>query len=190
MFDIDQFVSDCVAARRQPDYVATIGALLNQAVNDRAGITAAFQDMQDEEALIYNDASLTVVHVRLSPNTAFPPHNHHMEALIGLYEGEERHRRYLPAGDKLTAEAEFSVTTGNVAICAVPEIHAVANRCAARSAALHVYCGDLVHMPRNIWHPETFEVVGYSDDYYFEWSHAYDPAKPFTRPAVCRAHAG
>src|SRR4051812_26781543 len=81
MFQLDRFVSDCLAARGEPDYVHSLQAVLQGAIGDAAGISSAFASDQDEVSLIFHGDRMTIVHARISPNVIFPPHNHHMEAL-------------------------------------------------------------------------------------------------------------
>src|SRR5687768_13493172 len=98
MFDIEGFIADCLAARARPDYLAALRERLLTAISRPDEIAAAFAGDQGEETLVHAGPALTLVHVRLSPNVLFPPHNHHMEALIGTYQGGEAHRRYLRRG--------------------------------------------------------------------------------------------
>ena len=189
MFDLQVFLNDCLAARARPDYLRALRQLLQAAIDHPRALAAAFADDDSEETLLYASPLLTMVHVRLSPNVLFPPHNHHMEALIGAYCGGEVHRSYLHRGDGLVENGERQLPQGQVAVCGVRDVHAVANPTPDRSAALHIYCGDLVHTRRQVWPPDLGGSSPYSDELYFRWARPYDPAAPFAAPEPCNAHA-
>jgi predicted metal-dependent enzyme (double-stranded beta helix superfamily) len=188
MFDIEDFVDRCRSAAVRPDPVGVLRGLLADAIRRPGELAAAFGGDDAEETLVHACPLLTIVHVRLSPNVLFPPHNHHMEALIGAYDGGEVHRRYVRRGAGLVEIGEIALAEGSVGRCDVRDVHAVANPGTRRSAALHVYCGDLVHARRQIWMPDLEGSAPYSDERYFQWARPYDAARPFVRPQTCHAH--
>ncbi len=188
MFDPQQFIADCLAARSGPDYLEVLRERLQTVISRPAELAAAFADDDREETLVHSCPMLTIVHVRLSPNVLFPAHNHHMEALIGAYDGGEVHRNYLHRGAGLVETGETRLQAGRVGCCGVRDVHAVANPSARRTAALHIYCGDLVHTRRQIWSPDLTGSSTYSDELYFQWARPYDRSAPFVPPEPCNAH--
>jgi predicted metal-dependent enzyme (double-stranded beta helix superfamily) len=94
---------------------------------------------------------LTIYHITLSPGLQYPPHNHLMDALIGVYHGGETNFIYPVIGDTLGAP-EPRYSTAPALVHLPPQtVHAVANDGHARSGALHVYLGDLTHIHRQMW---------------------------------------
>lgn len=144
--------------------------------------------MQDEEALLFKDDKLTIIHIRLSPNVHFPPRNHGMRALIGIWSGQETNIYYRSEGDGVKKTGERVYSAGDVITFDANAIHSVANTGEKRSGALHIYCGDLIQQHRKIWRHNENISVPYSDEAYFGWSEPFDASKPFKRPDTCFAH--
>lgn len=189
MFELQRFIADCLADRGRPDHLLALQARLASAIASPDALAAAFAGDAREETLLFASPALTVVHVRLSPNVLFPPHNHHMEALIGAYCGGELHRSYLHSGRGLVESGERPLCEGGVARCGMRDVHAVANPTQHRTAALHLYCGDLVRTRRQVWSPDLAASQPYSDELYFRWARPYDPSAPYAAPAPCDAHS-
>jgi predicted metal-dependent enzyme (double-stranded beta helix superfamily) len=112
-------------------------------------------------------ASLTIYHITLSPGVQYRPHNHLMDALVGIYHGSERNLIYGRASaDRLAPPARQDVIAPSVIHMDAHVVHSVANTGAGRSGALHVYLGDLPGTPRQMWtaegsRPEPFDNARY-----------------------------
>ena len=189
MFDLRRFINDCKAALDAHDPTAAVRALVEAAIADPAALQAALPPSDMDEAMVYADEQLMVVHIQLSPNVHFPPHNHHMPVVVGLYRGVETNFAYrldLQGNPAVHDSMQFMAP----AVYTVPTdgIHSVANHGSARSAALHVYLGDLVNQQRTIWDPASFEQHPYSDHMYFALTVPLDQGQPFVRPETPDAH--
>jgi predicted metal-dependent enzyme (double-stranded beta helix superfamily) len=117
----------------------------------------------DDEVLLHASPNLTIYHITLSPGLQYPPHNHLMDALIGIYWGGETNFIYpVAAGGKLEAPERRDSMAPALVHLAPQTVHSVANTGSARSGALHVYLGDLTRTRRKLWdlqsnHAEPFD---------------------------------
>ena len=186
---IDDIAETCQRALAASNSYAGLVEVLSPIITNRALCEKVFADLQDEETLIFANEKLTIVHIRLSPNVHFPPHNHGMRALIGIWSGQETNIFYRSEGTGVKKTGEHTYAAGEVITIDANAIHSVANTGEKRSAALHIYCGDLIHQDRKIWHHYKDVSVPYSDETYFGWSEPFNVSKPFTRPDTCHAHA-
>ena len=55
----------------------------------------------DDEMLLASSPELTVYHIALSPRVHYPPHEHRVPAMIGLYQGTETSFSYRRDGRAL-----------------------------------------------------------------------------------------
>jgi hypothetical protein len=62
---------------------------------------ALVHEEEDDEVLLHASPRLTIYHITLSPGLQYPPHNHLMDALIGIYKGGETNFVYPVAAGKL-----------------------------------------------------------------------------------------
>jgi predicted metal-dependent enzyme (double-stranded beta helix superfamily) len=152
-------------------------------------LTERFREIDEEEALLFHSSSITIVHVSLSPNVEFPPHDHNMPALIGIYRGQERHRWYRQSGEQLEEVGSQLFSAGEIVQSRTDSIHSVSNIGTSRSAALHIYFGDLLAQARSVWNPDTSERVPYSDAMYFRWARLCDDRRPGSLPKPSFAHS-
>ena len=189
MFDLRRFVAECKACLDTPNPVDRVRALVDCAVAQPRALAAALPRSDEDETLVHADERIMLVHIQLTPNVHFPPHNHHMPVVVGLFHGVETNIMYLLDSDGRPRAIERSAVVAPTTYL-VPEdgIHSVANHGETRSAALHVYLGDLVHQARTIWNPATFARHPYSDERYFDLAVPFDLSRPFRRPSTPDVH--
>lgn len=188
MFDLTQFIHRCQAIVAGPDPVPQLRTALETALKNPQALRAALPDNGEDEVLLHACGKVTMVLVQLTPNVLFPPHNHYMPALIGLFSGVETNVSYQQQGERLAPVSARTFEAPAVNVMPATAIHAVANHGTQRSAALHVYCGDLISQSRSIWNPLTWERHPYSDATYFSLARPLDPDRPMVRPATPSVH--
>jgi predicted metal-dependent enzyme (double-stranded beta helix superfamily) len=90
MFDLDQFVADCRAARAADGSSKTICEVVRRAVSDPTGLLKTLGE-PDRARIgeLYRSDELTILNVVWAPHMMIMPHNHHMWAIIGVYGGRE-----------------------------------------------------------------------------------------------------
>ncbi len=97
-FEIGRFVESCFAALDTDRPVDTIRDLLNLTVSKPSSLIEGLPDPLGQELVLFRDPRLTIIQVTIAPGRQYPPHNHRMEAAIGLYSGIERNLWYGSAG--------------------------------------------------------------------------------------------
>ena len=160
MFDLEQFVADCRAARAADSSSRTISEVVKRAVSDPAALIGATGEPQRAGIReLYRSGELSVLSVIWAPHMMIMPHNHHMWAVIGVYGGREDNifwRRIPNAGDAgIEAAGARSLSVKDVQPLGHDIIHSVTNPTGKFTAAIHVYGGDFFGAHRSEWDPET-----------------------------------
>lgn len=176
MFDVDEFVSECVKALREAQPRLAVKEIIERAVSQPDQIARALPVAQAEIVPLYTSAELSVLKVVWAPGMAFRPHNHLMWAAIGLYGGQEDNTFYRRSGTGIIASGGRELRTGDVALLGDDTIHAVANPRQAFTGAIHIYGGDITRRPgRSEWDETTATEVSYDFErvkHYFETANA------------------
>jgi len=121
-----------------------------------------------DEMLLASTPEMTVYHIALSPRIHYPPHDHRMAAMIGLYRGSETSFSYRRSGRALVASGRHDYAAPCVGELPADAIHSVVNLGDAPSAAIHVYFGDLTGIARSIWDADLREERPFDNRFYFE----------------------
>lgn len=193
MARLEVIASKCVhelkVAKTKEAAVPKIEQILETELADHTTFKNMLPDTDADETLIHACPHMTMVLLRLTQNVHYPPHNHHMPVIMALYKGSERNFFYQQTNHSLKQAGSRVFKSPGVHSIYADTIHSVVNDTDdAYSAALHVYCGDLINQPREIWNPETFECLPYSDETYFRLARQHDSTKPFTRPKTPNVH--
>ena len=160
MFDLDQFVVDCRAARAADGSSKTICEVVRRAVSDPTGLLKALGE-PDRARIgeLYRSDELTILNVVWAPHMMIMPHNHHMLAIIGVYGGREDNIfwRRIPNADgaQIEAAGARSLSVKEAHPLGYDIIHSVTNPTSKFTAAIHVYGGDFFAAHRSEWDPET-----------------------------------
>jgi predicted metal-dependent enzyme (double-stranded beta helix superfamily) len=160
-------VLDLVHASTRSDPLNTLADVLSTYVQRFHSMGSLLQEALEDEILLHVSPSLTIYHITLSPGIQYPPHNHLMDALVGIYKGSEMNFIYSPErGGGVAAATRQHVRAPSVIHMDANTVHAVANIGSGRSGALHVYLGDLPGTRRQLWAadglpPEAFDDARY-----------------------------
>ena len=158
MFDLDQFIADCRAARAADKSPREVREVVRRAVSEPTAVLEALGEPQRAGMhTLHRAKDLTILNLVWAPMMTVLPHNHHMWAVIGIYTGREDNIfwRRIPGGRVEAAGAK--------ALCAKDAeplgrdiIHSVTNPIPRLTAAIHVYGGDFFDPAhRSEWDPET-----------------------------------
>ena len=151
MFDPDSFVADCQRALDESVPGVAIMELLERAVSDAGSMVAALPLTRSEVVPLHVSPEITVMKVVWGPGMAFGPHDHHMWATIGIYNGAEDNEFFRRAGTTLTASGGKALRCGDVCLLGDNVIHAVSNPSTTFTGAIHIYGGDFFATPRSEW---------------------------------------
>jgi predicted metal-dependent enzyme (double-stranded beta helix superfamily) len=159
MFDIEEFVAECHAARERDRSSASIREVVARAVSEPSAVMRALGEPERAQIQrVYHSPDLTILNVTWAPKMTLFPHNHDMWAVIGIYSGREDNifwrrlpsdsRRVEAAGAKSLCDKD-SVQLGS------DIIHSVTNPIGRLTSAIHVYGGDFFNANRSEWDPES-----------------------------------
>jgi predicted metal-dependent enzyme (double-stranded beta helix superfamily) len=170
-FKLDHFIDACLEAAGGADPLERIRQLLQAAVDDPA-IGTALPASQEDETLLHASAQLTVYSLRLTPRIHYPPHEHRMAAVIGLYEGVETNYFYRREGSGLVRTTASDSHAPEVVVLASDTIHSVANLGPSYSRAIHVYLGPLTRIERSVWTADGLQERPFDNAFYFAQARA------------------
>jgi predicted metal-dependent enzyme (double-stranded beta helix superfamily) len=150
-FNIDAFIDDCKTALASAEPLTEVRQLMSAALLDCAGLKAVLPPIPGEPSrILHREEDLTVLQVSLPPGMKSPVHNHTIWAVIGIYEGQEDNRFFTDDGELIQRSAR-SVGEGDVVAVDETTIHAIENPLNKVTLGLHVYGGDLIAAPREVW---------------------------------------
>jgi predicted metal-dependent enzyme (double-stranded beta helix superfamily) len=167
MFDVDQLIADCRAARAEAEPRLAVRDLLQRELASHEDVARALDPREAGFTMLYRDDDLTVLHVVWAPGMSIYPHDHRMWAVIGIYAGQEDNAFYRRSGPGLRTLTESGgkvLITGDVAVLGDDTIHGVTNPRDRLTGAIHVYGGDFANQRRSQWGPGPREERPYDID--------------------------
>jgi predicted metal-dependent enzyme (double-stranded beta helix superfamily) len=156
VLDLDEFISDCVAANSEDRPSLAVRDVLTRLLEHSDAVLTALAPAEGGLELLYRSPALSIVHAVWAPRMQLVPHDHRMWAVIGIYGGTEENaffRRSGEAADPLVGSGGKVIDTGDVLVLGDDVIHSVANPTDRLTGAIHVYGGDFVDQPRSQWVP-------------------------------------
>jgi len=159
-------IRDIVNAAAGANPFEDVKAVLSDYTNRFHALGGLVHEEEDDELLLHASPKLTIYRITLSPGVQYPPHNHLMDALVGIYWGGETNFIYPLAGEKVDEPERQDFSAPSLMHMSSSTVHSVANTGSARSGALHVYLGDLPGTDRQLWsladnRPEPFNNARY-----------------------------
>lgn len=170
---LNRLVQDCRDVAGSADPVAGVRAALSLAIADPDRTIAEIPDFEGEDYVLYRADDLSVFLVRQAPNTAGPPHDHGMTAVIAMLDGVEIHRRYRREEQSIALDREQTAVPGGILVLAPRDVHAIANPDPTPSIGVHVYLGDIVGIERTLWDPASGEALPFTLENYETRVQAY-----------------
>src|SRR5260370_37313234 len=164
MFDLDQFVADCRAARAADKSHKSVREVVARAVSNPSDVLNGLgEPKRSEVEKLYHSSDLTILNVIWAPRMTIMPHNHQMWAVIGIYTGREDNIfwRRVPGGrgGKLEAAGAMALSARDAHPLGDNIIHSVTNPIARLTGAIHAYGGDFFGADRSERGPGTIEAA-------------------------------
>ena len=155
-FDLDAFISSCVAAREEIEPVAALRDIVERAVSDPGGLDAAFPVPVDpsDDGVLYSSATLFVAQGLFPRGFSTGIHDHTVSAVIGTWAGYEDNHLFRRTASGIERIEVHRVLPGEVLVLDAHAIHDVHAPSTTWSAALHVYLGDITARKRSSWADE------------------------------------
>lgn len=163
---LSRLVERCRASAASADPVAGVRAALAEVATDASAALAQLPTFDGEDYPLLADDGLSVFLVRQTPNTAGPPHDHGMTAVIAMLEGVEIHRHYRRTETGVALERESRLAPGEILALGPRDVHAIANPDDTPSLGVHVYLGDIVGGERTLWDPASGEAMAFTTSDY------------------------
>jgi len=157
---------DIIDAAQGSHPLERVKAVLHDRIHRFHSLGVLVHEERDDEVLLHASQNLTIYHITLSPGLQYPPHDHLMDALIGIYQGGETNFIYPVAAGKLDAPERQDSLAPVLVHLPAHTVHAVANTGSARSGALHVYLGDLTRTHRHMWSLPNHQAEPFDNDRY------------------------
>jgi len=166
-FDLDQFIADCRAARREDRSPRAVREVVARAVSEPAAMIEALGEPKRARIeRLHHSSELTILNIVWAPRMTVEPHDHRMWAVIGIYGGREDNifwRRIKDdPGGKVEAAGARALSEKDAVPLGRDIVHSVTNPIARFTGAIHVYGGDFFGTERSEWDPETLLEQPYS----------------------------
>jgi len=165
MFELERFIDDCKQAAAADGAHKRLTEIVTRSLENPNDVMAALGEPERAGVnKILQTDNLTILNLVWGPEMYLQPHNHEMEAVIGIYTGVEDNYFFKRSEDGLREHGKRAVTLerGKVAPLGFDTIHAVKNPLTKLTGALHVYTGDFFETPRSEWDADTLEERVYS----------------------------
>lgn len=165
MFDLDEFLARCQEALGTTQPILAVSDLVERAVADPDSMAAALPDRG--VTVMLQDPDLTVLSVVVPgglPLSTAVPHNHRMWAVVGVFGGQEDNRFFRRDTDTLADSGGRSLKVSDTLVMGADTIHSIHNPFEHSAlAAIHVYGGDLLGVPRSMWTGSPYREEPYDD---------------------------
>lgn len=179
-FVLTEFVDACrTAVDAGTDVPQTIAGLLRDLIAEPTALAAAVPAFADDdietsplgfrlggEAVLHQDPDLTVMVLDTLPGVVQPPHDHAMNAFIGVFDGCEQQRFWTRTSDGVEATTGRMLEAGEMVALGERAIHAISAPSGEAARAVHVYLGDIYAVERSVFDPDTMEEHPMTSDRY------------------------
>jgi predicted metal-dependent enzyme (double-stranded beta helix superfamily) len=159
VFDLEQFIADIRASLAERSRQATREVVARAVADPAALLRRIGEPTKAGVEVLHQAPDLTIINVIWAPKQITLPHDHHLTAVIGMYDGREDNifwRRVAnPAKHQIEAAGGAALGLGDVTVLGRDIIHSVVNPLARMSGAIHVYDGDFFAVQRSMWDAET-----------------------------------
>jgi predicted metal-dependent enzyme (double-stranded beta helix superfamily) len=154
--EVGRFVEDCRSASTETDGHDAVREVMAKAVSDPNEVIEALgEPVEAGVHKLYQGTDITILHTIWAPLMSFPPHDHKMWAVIGIYTGREDNIFWRRVGDSVEAAGAASYSTRDAAPLGGDIVHSVINPIERLTGSLHIYGGDFFGAPRCEWEPEN-----------------------------------
>ena len=167
---MNELVDRCAAAAESKDPMSAVRQVLEglRAQLDEIAQALSFITGTGGNArqVFFRSPGLFMLKARFPAGWRTPPHNHGTWATILLLSGREKNTLYRSESGKLRRAGEKSLAPGEVLTMRPDTVHVVECIGGEDTTGLHVYGGDILTLPRQMWHPETLEAEPLDFDKY------------------------
>ena len=158
---VNELVARFASAAESAEPMKSAHEILEDLRSDIAGIEKALAYISgvggNARQVFYRSPNLNLLKVCFPPGRRTPPHDHGTWATILLLSGEEKNTLYRRENGTLRKAGEVTLARGVVLPMRADTVHVAECIGSAPAIGLHVYGGDILELPRRMWHPEILE---------------------------------
>lgn len=166
-FSIDRFIADVRAIAAQDGAATALRSYMEQVFADPQAVAQGIGGALQEDALLFEDDSISVWHSCFHPGISVPPHDHQMSVVLGVYQGRERNDFYQADPDGgLRRSSSIELGPGDVFAIGPSGIHAVSCLSETACLGLHVYLGNLNAAERSLFDLDSGQALRFDWDNY------------------------
>lgn len=158
---VHELVQRFAKAVENPDPMRAAREVLEDIRSDVTGIEQALSYVSgvggNARQVFYRSPTLTMLKVCFPSGRRTPPHDHGTWAQILLLSGEEKNTLYRHDTGSLRKAGEVTLTRGAILPMLAETAHVAECIGDQPAIGLHVYGGDILELPRRMWHPQTLE---------------------------------
>jgi predicted metal-dependent enzyme (double-stranded beta helix superfamily) len=117
-----------------------------------------------DEIMLFEDDTVSVWICRFDPYTVVPPHEHKMNAFIGVFKGREKNHFFKNDANGLKYQSTQIIDAGQMTSIGTDGLHAVVAEGEEDCYSLHVYTGPLSKVKRSLFDWNTGEAIEFTDE--------------------------
>ncbi len=158
---VPELVARCAAAAEKSDPMRAVREVVEGLKGDLEGLERSLSYVSgvggNARQVFFRAPNLTLLKVRFPSGRRTPPHDHGTWAMILLLSGREKNTVYRKEASGLRKAGEIMLERGSILPMLADTAHVA--ECVGDEPAigLHVYGGDILELPRKMWHPQTLE---------------------------------
>ena len=177
-FSFDKFVTEIRAAAVSDKPTHAIRTLMQNALETPEALVAdnPLEEGADE-IMLFEDDTVSVWVCRFDPHTVVPPHEHKMNAFIGVFKGREKNLFFRNEADGLKYISTKIIDAGQMTSIGADGLHAVVAEGEEDCYSFHVYAGPLSKIKRSLFDWDTGQALEFTDENYH---HLKKPANELT----------
>ena len=185
---VHELVARCSAAAQEEDSMNAVRGVLEDLRADIGAVERALAFIPgvggNARQVFYRSPNLTMLKVCFPCGRRTPPHDHGTWAVILDLSGQEKNTLYRCTARGLRAASEVTLERGAVLPMRAETAHVA--ECVGDEPAigLHVYGGDILELPRRMWHPETLEEHPFESELYETFAQGASKARRAPTPGA------
>ena len=178
---VHELVARCAAAAQEEDSMNAVREVLEDLRGDLGAVERALAFIPgvggNARQAFYRSPSLTMLKVCFPCGRRTPPHDHGTWAVILDLSGQEKNTLYRCTAQGLRTASEVTLERGAILPMRAETAHVAECVGDVPAIGLHVYGGDILELPRRMWHPETLEEHEFEDVLYETFAQAASKAE-------------
>ncbi|MCC7079261.1 MAG: cysteine dioxygenase family protein [Burkholderiales bacterium] len=156
---VHELVARCTDAAESTEPMRAVRAVIESWKDRVAEIEQALDYVSgvggNARQVFYRSPSLTMLKVCFPAGRRTPPHDHGTWAMILLLSGREKNTLYRREPGGLRKAGEVTLERGSILPMLGESVHVAESIGEQAAIGLHVYGGDILELPRRMWHPQS-----------------------------------